>query len=278
MPEFVDLHLHTTHSDGSDSPERVVERALECGLEAIAITDHDETSAIALATAAAQDSSLIVLPGTEISAQLDHQEFHIVALGIDPSAAALSDPLDRMRIERDSRAERIIEKLRALDMPIEMDSLKRRAGAGTIGRIHIGQEIKRLGFARTVQDAFDKYIKAGRPAYVRKENLEASDAVEAIHASGGLAFVAHPGLGNQQKRLDTLCTLPFDGIEAYHSRHSEKQTAAFLEYAQNRGLLVTGGSDCHGTIKGHAPLMGKTKVPRAVFNTIREALDRLDTA
>lgn len=277
MPGFVDLHLHTTHSDGSDTPERVVERAIECGLDAIAITDHDEISAIRLAQAAS-GSALEILPGTELSARFDDDEFHIVGLGIDPASAALIEPLGRMRGERDLRAARIVEKLRALGIPIELDQLRARAGAGTIGRIHIGQEVAELGFGRNVQDVFDKYIKAGRPAYVRKENLDASEAIDAIHAAGGLAFVAHPGLGDQHKRLDSLCALPFDGIEAYHSRHSVRQTETFLAFARERGLLVTGGSDCHGTIKGHAPLMGKTKVPREVYDTLREALGNLGTA
>lgn len=278
MSGFVDLHLHTTHSDGADSPERVVERALECGLDAIAITDHDETSAIGIAQAAAAEQDLIIVPGTEISATFEGQELHIVGLGIDIDAQALQEPLDRMRHERDTRAERIVDKLQELGIPITMEQLRARAGTGTIGRIHIGQEVMALGFGRTVQDVFDKYIKAGRPAYVHKENLEASEAIEAIHGAGGLAFVAHPGLGDQHKRLEALFTLPFDGIEAYHSRHTDRQTKSFLTFAESRGLLVTGGSDCHGSIKGHPPLMGKSKVPRVVYETIREALAKMDTA
>lgn len=278
MAGHVDLHLHTTHSDGSDAPERVVERALECELEAIAITDHDETSAIPLAQQRALGSALEVLPGTELSATFEGKELHIVGLGIDPESGALREPLDRMRRERDTRAERIVEKLQALGVPIELERLRETAGAGTIGRIHIGQEVMALGFGRTVQDVFDKYIKAGRPAYVPKENLPAAEAIDAIHGAGGLAFVAHPGLGDQHKRLESLITLPFDGIEAYHSRHTDRQTKSFLALAESRGLLVSGGSDCHGSIKGHPPLMGKTKVPRVVYDTIREALENLGTA
>lgn len=278
MSGFVDLHLHTTHSDGSDSPERVVERALECQLDVIAITDHDETSAIPQAQQAASGHDLIILPGTEVSATFEGKELHILGLGIDPDSVALKEPLARMKQTRDLRAQRIVEKLQELGVPIDMEQLRERAGAGTIGRIHIGQEVKELGFGRTVQDVFDKYIKAGRPAYVPKENLEAKEAIEAIHGAKGLAFVAHPGLGDQHNRLETLCSLPFDGIEAYHSRHTERQTQTFLAFAESRRLLVTGGSDCHGSIKGHAPLMGKTKVPRAVYDTIREALEKRNTA
>lgn len=278
MPGYVDLHLHTTHSDGADPPERVVERALECDLDAIAITDHDETSAIPIARAAAEGARLRILNGTELSAACQGRELHIVGLGIDPQAPALRDALDRMRRERDDRARAIVEKLQALGVPIDLDKLRDRAGTGTIGRIHVGQEVMALGYGRTVQDVFDKYIKAGRPAYVPKQNLEAAEAVDVIHAARGLAFVAHPGLGDQHKRLDVLYALPFDGIEAYHSRHTERQTRAFLDFARDRGLLVTGGSDCHGSIKGHAPLMGKTKVPRSVYDTICEALQKRGTA
>lgn len=273
MAGWVDLHLHTTHSDGSDAPEGVVQRAVACGLDAIAITDHDETSAIAIAQEAAAGRGIDILPGTEISATFEGKELHILGLGIDADSPVLREPLERMRLQRETRAERIVEKLRELGIPIELERLKERAGAGTIGRIHIGQEVMALGFGRTVQDVFDKYIKAGRPAYVRKDNLDAAEAVDVIHSARGLAFVAHPGLGDQHKRLDALYSLPFDGIEAYHSRQSVAQTQAFLEFAAERNLLVTGGSDCHGSIKGHPPLMGKTKVPRAVYDTIREALE-----
>ena len=278
MPEtaaqerYVDLHLHTNHSDGSDSPTRVVERAAEAGLTAMAITDHDTVSAIAEASDAAVQFGIEFLAGVEISSKLDRNEVHILGLGVDSGPGPLVDALQKQAAARRERADRIVAKLNKLGVPVEREAIARQTSEGVVGRMHIAKEIVALGHARSVQHAFDKYIKSGRPAHVPKEVLAVGDAVDLIHAAGGLAIVAHPGLGGLHHRLDELLSYPFDGIEAQHSRHSPGQILRFTEIAQSRGLLISGGSDCHGTIKGEEPLMGSVQVPYAIYENLKRAL------
>ena len=271
---YVDFHLHTNHSDGSDDPARVVERAAEAGLAAMAITDHDTVSGTEEAAEAAERLGLEFLTGTEISTLFKGRETHILGLGVDARDSRLLEGLASQAEKRNDRAKKIVAKLNELGVPVEYEKIAARVAGGVIGRMHIALEIVAAGHANSVQGAFDKFIKSGRPAFVPKAQMSPDEAVEVIHGAGGLAFVAHPGLGQTSGCLDALLALGFDGIEAYHSRHSPGKIEAFLEIANARGLLVTGGSDCHGTVKGESPLMGKVQVPYACFERIKEALNR----
>lgn len=269
---FVDLHLHTNHSDGSDSPARVVERAVDCGLSAMAITDHDTVSGVAEAAEAAARLGIELLSGVEISSKLGKREVHILGLGVDPGPGPLVDALERQAEGRRSRAERMVARLNDLGVPVDRKKIEAKTADGVVGRMHIAQEIMAVGCATNVQDAFDKYIKAGRPAYVPKDVIAIGDAVDLIQGAKGLALVAHPGLGNLYQQLDALLKFPFDGIEVYHSRHTPGQIKTFEEVVQSKGLLATGGSDCHGTIKGEPPLMGCARVPYRIYKDLRSAL------
>lgn len=269
----VDLHLHTNHSDGSDTPTRVVERAAALGLAAMAITDHDTLSGLAEAREAAATHGIEFLPGTEVSAEYNGKELHILGLGVDPDSEELLVGLDLLRQRRSERADEMIERLNKLGVPAQRESIEASTADGLIGRVHIAQEIVRLGHATHIQDAFDKYIKQGRSAFIVKKAIPASEAIDLIHLAGGLAFIAHPGIGKQEQRLDKLLTLPFDGIEVYHSRHNADRVRKFGRVVRDRDLLATGGSDCHGNVKGDAPLMGNANVPVEVYQRIRDALD-----
>lgn len=269
---WVDLHLHTNHSDGSDAPRRVVERAVEAGASAIAITDHDTVSGVAEAAAACAEAGLEFLPGVEISAKHGQQEVHILGLGVDPESDALLETLGRMAAAREERARRMVAKLQELGVPVTWEEVVPEGSQGVVGRMHLAQAVLAAGHCKTIQDAFDKYLKAGRPAFVPRSVLTAAEAVDTIHTANGLAFVAHPGIGNLQSRLDALLALPFDGIEAYHSKHSPGKQAAFQSIAAERGLLISGGSDCHGTVKGETPLLGRVRVPYRVYADIQERL------
>lgn len=268
----VDLHLHTNHSDGSDSPARVVERAAGLGLAAIAITDHDTVSGVAEGAEVAERLGIELLPGVEISSKLGEGEVHILGLGVVPGPGPLMDALARQTEGRRSRAERMVARLNELGVPVERKNVEARTADGVVGRMHVALEIMAIGCAETVQEAFDKYIKAGRPAYVPKDVIAIAEAVELIHSAKGLAFVAHPGLGNLHQRLDRLLEYPFDGIEVYHSRHTPGHLKQFEDIVRSRGLLATGGSDCHGTIKGERSLMGSVRVPYEVYERMKAAL------
>ena len=273
MPDsYVDLHLHTTFSDGADTPEAVVARAVEHGFSAIAITDHDTLTGIPRAQAAADTAGLELMPGVEISARWGKLEVHILGLGVDPYSESLTESLQVLADERALRAEKIVAKLNALDVPVDFEALKNACGEGVIGRMHIAQAIVALGHAESVQGAFDLYIKAGKRAYVPKKAMTCDQAIEAIHAAGGLAFVAHPCIGKVRNSLDKILQHPFDGIEVFHSRHTPSHVAELKTRAKKHDLLISGGSDCHGSIKGHAPLMGRIRFPYGAYQRIKDHL------
>ena len=231
-------------------------------------------SAVAPATEAAQGLGLEVLPGTEISARYGAHEIHVLGLGIDPNNGALTNALRQLVTGRRERAERIVEKLNTLGIPLTFEAITARAGGGALGRIHIAQEIHSMGFSPTVQGAFDKFIGKGKKAFVSKPALTCNEAIDLIHAAGGLAFLAHPCLGQTPKLLPYLLQLPFDGIEVYHSRHSPGQVEEYRRHAEAGNLLITGGSDCHGSAKNQAPEMGKVRLPYIHVERIKAALEQ----
>lgn len=275
MSFSADFHLHSTHSDGSDTPARVAERAAEAGLDAIALTDHDTTSGVPEAAAEAARLGIELLNGVEVSAEWGVHEVHILGLGVRLEANALHAALDRQAAARRERGKKMVEKLNALGVPVSWDNVAARAEAGVVGRMHVALEVLETGHATSVQNVFDKYIKAGKPAYVPKLRLTVAESIDLIHDARGLAFWAHPALGGLPKHFDALMEHPFDGIEVYHSRHDSGHAQHLLEYARDKNLLVTGGSDCHGTVKGHAPLMGRVRLGAEHYDGIRSALAAL---
>lgn len=268
---FADLHLHSSYSDGSDTPAEVAARAVALGCAAFALTDHDTIAGVDEARDAAAAAGLGFLPAVEVSAQFAGGELHIVGMGIDIHNGALLASLDEVRNAREQRARRMVERLNTLGVPVEWDRVVEQTGGGVVGRMHIARAVHEVGAVRDVQAAFDKYIRRGRRAYIDRKRMSCTDAIDLIHGAGGLAFVGHPGIGSLDRKLPRLLALPFDGIEAYHSKHSPGKTAAFLQMAEERGLLVSGGSDCHGTAK-RDPEMGKVRVPMECYERIKERL------
>lgn len=269
--QYVDLHIHTNHSDGSDSPRRVVERAAELGLSAIAITDHDTVGGLEEGARAAEQVALEFLPGVELSAHFRDTELHVLGYGIRADCSPLCDVLLELEEGRAVRADRIVRRLNELAIPVERAKVAARAEGGIVGRMHIAQEIRALGFSETVQGAFDKYIGKGRPAFVRKQAITCDQAIDLIHEACGLAVLAHPGFAATRNVLSALLRLPFDGIEVYHSQHSPGQVTQFQQLAKEHDLLVTGGSDCHGHAKTD-PDMGTVQVPYERYVRLKEAL------
>jgi len=266
----VDLHLHSSHSDGSDAPAEVARRAAALGLKAIALTDHDTLSGVAEATAAARELGMACLSAVEASCGLDHVEVHVLAYGVEPGGSPLEEKLRGLRAIRSERAARIIEKLHANGIALEFST-----DAPAVTRMHLAGALVQQGYASAPQDAFDRYLNPGRPAWVPKENLPVAEGIEAIQASGGVAVLAHPNLSKRLRaKLDTLLRLPFVGIECYHISHTPETTRELLGIAASRGLLATGGSDCHGTIKRRSPEMGKVLTPYACYEQLMERLAR----
>lgn len=258
----IDLHAHTTASDGSLTPTELVGKARALGLAALAVTDHDTLGGLRQAQSAAACVGLDLVPGVELSVEDDAGRFHLLGYGFDPENAALADTLITLRRSRAARNALMAEKMAALGLPVTMDDVRAEAGedAQVIARPHFARALIKKGVVESVQEAFDKYLSTGKPLYLPKEVLTPRDAIALIHGAGGVAVMAHPGLVplDEAALADRVARLAqddgLDGIEAYYSQHSRADTHRFLALAARLGLLVTGGSDFHGIAKPHVPL------------------------
>ncbi len=276
---WVDLHLHSFCSDGSDSPAGVVGRASVIGMSGLALTDHDSVKGLEEAAETARQSGLGFLNGVEISAGHDGMEVHVVGLGICPENGFFLEAISGLA---EGRVRRFLDMARRLqDTGLAVLEYAERAvrDGAPCGRMNLAAHLREMGITRTVQEGFDRFLKPGGAGYVPKPLITVEAAVEAVHAADGLAFVAHPGLSRGLLRiLPELLKRPFDGIEAYHVSHSPARVEELLCLARERGLYVSGGSDCHGTIKGHAPEMGRVRVPLAAMASLLERLGLGDWA
>ena len=270
--KVADLHLHSHYSDGSDSPARVVERARETPLSAIALTDHDTIAGAQEARQAALLSGLDFLLGTEVSCSFQGKEIHVLVYGFSTSPGPFLTALDQLTNARNLRAEKILARLEEAGAHLEEADARRFTQGRAITRMHIAAALREKGYTKGVQEGFDRFLNFGRPGYVSKELLPVAEALDLAHAAGGLAFLAHPGLSKfTRKNLPRLMDFPFDGLEAYHISHGVDHTRRFLDYAAEKKLLVSGGSDCHGTRK-KAPEMGKVHLPWDHYLRIRDRL------
>jgi predicted metal-dependent phosphoesterase TrpH len=258
---FVDLHMHSTASDGVLAPAAVVAAARAAGLAAIALTDHDTLDGVAEARAAGETLGLRVIAGVELSAHEGERELHVLGLHIG-RLGVLEDRLAALRATRRARAVQIVEKLRALGIPIEIDAVWREAGDGAVGRPHVARVLIARGWAKDHRDAFDRLIGSGRPAYVPKQRLPLPDAVQMLHDAGGLAVIAHPGSDGSRSRLEMYKRLGFDGVEVRHPSHTVEDIARLGTLADYLGLVPSGGSDWHGAAEGPRTI-GNMRVPAA---------------
>ncbi len=256
--EWADLHTHSNCSDGADAPAEVAGRAAGLGMSLLALTDHDTLAGLAEARSAAAGAGVGFVNGVEISASFENREVHVTGLGISEDHPDLNACLGRLQSARVGRLAAMRGRLSRAGIPVE----ETPADSPMTGRMHLAVRLHAMGVTRTVQEGFDRFLKPGRPGWVPKTLCPADEAVALIQAAGGLAFVAHPGLGKGLfNMLPRLLELPFDGVEAWHVSHTPGMVGDLLALARERGLLVSGGSDCHGGVKGKRPEMGKVRVP-----------------
>jgi predicted metal-dependent phosphoesterase TrpH len=251
--------MHSTASDGSRSPADVVRAAKAAGLVAIALTDHDSVAGLAEARAAGAELGVRIVNGIELSAVEGDHETHILGLHL-AEPGVLERALEDLRDMRQRRARQIVDKLVALGVLVTFDSVLQQAAGGAVGRPHVARTLVGEGWATDVRDAFDRYLGAGRPAYVAKEQLDMAHAIAMIHEAGGLAVLAHPGAGGTRERLTALTALGLDGVEVKHPSHSSGDQTRLRTLSEQLGLVVSGGSDWHGAADGPRTI-GMMQVP-----------------
>lgn len=261
----VDLHLHSTASDGKFTPEEVVVKAAALGLRYIALTDHDSVDGIGPAVKAAKAfPRLTFIPGVEVSTDVPEGEIHILGYFVDYHSKELADTLKRFRNSREIRARRMVDKLRKLGIAIDWPRVREIAGEGAIGRPHIAQAMLEKGYIGNFKEAFEKYIGRDGPAYVEREKMTPAEAVELVLRSGGLPVLAHPFTVKDPERwVAILKRAGMVGIEAYYKDNTPENTAATLEMADRFGLIVTGGTDFHGIENAGEVMIGGVDVPVA---------------
>ncbi|MFQ5945996.1 MAG: PHP domain-containing protein [Anaerolineae bacterium] len=275
---WVDLHTHTTASDGVHPPAKLVQLAREARLQVLGVTDHDSTAGLAEAAAEAEKGSLEVVPGVEINTDLPRGEAHILGYFIRPEDSTLQARLAELRDGRIRRATAMVDRLSDLGVPVAWESIEALAEGGVVGRPHVAQALAAAGHVRDKDEAFDRYIRRDGPAYVSRDGLAAEEAIALIVDAGGVAALAHPRIfspeGKQVVALDLETLLPhlvdagLGGLECYYTRYPRETIEELLTVADRFGLTPVGGSDFHGGSGWHATL-GEVEVPVAVFEGLR---------
>jgi predicted metal-dependent phosphoesterase TrpH len=269
MPGAVDLHTHTTASDGTYSARELVREAAQRGLRVLAITDHDSTEGLAEALdEASRRAPLQIVPGIEINCDVEGAEIHVLGYYPDYQAPWFQDFCREQRRERRARVERIAARLGELGMPIDPEAVFALVREGSAGRPHVAQAMLARGYVKSVREAFDKYLGAGKPANVPRKKLAPADAVRLIRRAGGVPVLAHPGLADRDGMIPELIAAGMMGIECYYSEHSAAQRAAYLERCRQDDLVATGGSDFHGP-RVRAATLGVPAVPMAAWEALR---------
>lgn len=256
---FIDLHTHSTASDGARAPADVAHAARAAGLSAFALTDHDTIAGLADARVAASLLGIRLINGVELSAVEDDTETHVLGLHLS-EFGELDHRLVELREMRLTRAARIVEKLNGLKIPVTLDAVLHQAAGGAVGRPHVARAMIAGGWALDFREAFEKYLGNGRPAYVAKERLGIADAIGLIHRAGGLAILAHPGGGCPRERIASLAGLGLDGVEVLHPSHSWDDSRRLDAWASELDLVRSGGSDWHGSSDA-ARTLGIMRVP-----------------
>lgn len=270
---MIDLHLHTTASDGRLTPDALVDRVAAAGVRVMAVTDHDTTAAVSAVRARAATYGVEVVNGIEMTAVDGDHDVHVLGYFVDCTNAGLQAFLSAQRGARVARVEAIGARLAALGLPVDLGGLlavSRADGGRSVGRPQVAQAMVAAGHALDTHDAFARWLGRGRPAFVPRAGVGCAEVIGAIHAAGGLASLAHPRISVDDARLAPLCEQGLDAIEAFHPEHAPADTARYLAVAATLGLLVTGGSDFHGDA-AHGATPGAVNLPLEQWTALRAA-------
>jgi predicted metal-dependent phosphoesterase TrpH len=267
----IDLHMHTTASDGRCSPEELVDRAWAAGIRTMSVTDHDTMAAVAPAAAAAAARGMVVVPGIEITAVHGGKDVHVLAYFLQESAPGLQELLSAQRRQRTDRALSIAHRLDALGAPIDVAALVASAsslGGKSLARPQIAQALIAAGHVSSIAEAFERYLGEESPAYVPHTGASPAEVVQLVDAGGGVASLAHPGYRPRDEMIPTLVDAGLRAIEVYHSSHDQAAETHYLALARHYGLVPTGGSDYHGEGVRRAEYFGVTNLPVEHFDAL----------
>jgi 3',5'-nucleoside bisphosphate phosphatase len=273
---MIDLHLHTTVSDGRCTPGELVQRVRDAGVSVMAVTDHDTVGGVADVQALAAANGMLAIPGIEITAVEHERDVHILGYFFDPEHAALAEFLAAQRAIRLDRVRAIGERLAALGMPVDLDSVLAEGGiqnGRSIGRPRVARVMVDAGYVGDTREAFDKWLGRGCPAFVARAGAPIEEVIAIVHRAGGLVSLAHPGRTHIDARLEPLAAAGLDALEVYHSDHDAGAVSRYGEIARHLGLLVTGGSDFHGD-PSHGIQPGGASLPPAEWARLFDARNR----
>lgn len=269
MMKYADLHTHTNFSDGTFTPGHLVRQALKEGLSCIAVTDHDAVLAIEPAMQEAEKSGLEIIAGIELSAESNGSEIHILGYCIDWQEPWFQRKLAQICQARKERLLAILEKLRGLGINLDSEPYLQQNAVGSLGRPHIARLLKKQGFVHSIQEAFNRYLGNGQPCYVKKFKLTSREAIEMISRLGGIAVLAHPHNIAKEEIIPELVQSGLKGLEVYYPEYDQATTEHYQNLARQYGLLITGGSDCHGEAKDKLRL-GAIKIPYSLVEKLKQ--------
>jgi predicted metal-dependent phosphoesterase TrpH len=278
---MIDLHTHTTASDGRCSPSELVARAAAAGVTVLSVTDHDTVDACAAARQACTDAGITFVPGIEITAVRAEVDIHVLGYFFDPQAPALRIFLAEQRQRRVDRVGRMIAQLHSLGLRLDADAILRPsidAPGKSIGRPAIARALVAAGYVKTTNEAFAAWLSRGRPGFIAREGAMPERVIEQIHDAGGIASLAHPGLLRHDEWIGALAASGLDALEAYHTNHDGDSIARYRSIAQRLKLGVSGGSDYHADESHGAPHPGSVSLPQEAFDELRDRATSRATA
>ena len=270
---FADLHLHSFFSDGTYSPEEVAGHGKRFNLAALSLTDHDTVEGCARMSAACAAAGIEFIAGTELTAEQGGNELHLLGYFLDTQNEQLLREIARFQIVRQNRIHEMVAHLNERGLALKAEAVFALANCKSPGRPHVARALVQAGMCSSLDEAFERFLKKGRPAWVPKAKMSAVEAIELIHQAGGLAVMAHPGLNRTDEIIPSLVKSGLDGIECFHTKHTTRLVERYLEIADRHRLLVTGGSDCHGMSKGQ-PLIGTVKLPYSHVQELKHRVAR----
>ncbi len=268
MSGYIDLHMHTNRSDGVLAPLELLDAVRSKNLEAFSITDHDSVKGYLEVCQSLIDNDPELVTGVELSTTKDDNDLHLLVYCFDPQHKKLRAALENLRLQRNQRAGRIVEKLNELGKAISMDQVESIASGAAVGRPHIAQALLDNKLVQNFDEAFSRFIGKGKNAYIPKVNFEPEEAIKLGHEAGGVVIMAHPMLDKNDKYIEELAKSGLDGIEAHHPYHRPAQINRLKETAKRFRLLVSGGSDYHGRVGRYGDI-GCQKVPMEYLSEIK---------